>query len=290
MRAADLFPASLRGPVTRTVSRLKYERYRLIPVRRPSGVDNVFHCCVQKTASQWIRKIFSSVELYRYSGLRPFHYQTLLLDGYDRRRLCERAFSDPFPRRTVVTPLYVDFASYRSIPKPMEYRTFFVLRDPRDVVVSSYYSAKYSHPVMGNVDSVRETLRTCSEEDGLLRTIDSLRGFGLFDAVASWVREAASDPSVILVRFEDLIGPQSAGTFATCLTHLDILVPTETLQRVLERHSFRRLSGRNPGVEKASSHYRRGVAGDWRRHFTARVAEHFESAAGDLVSRAGYAS
>jgi hypothetical protein len=57
----------------------------------------------------------------------------------------------------------------------------------------------------------------------------------------------------------------------------------------LDRFSFQRLAGgRRPGEEDPASHYRRGVAGDWRNHLTPRHLVAFRERFGDLPERLGY--
>jgi hypothetical protein len=46
--------------------------------------------------------------------------------------------------------------------------------------------------------------------------------------------------------------------------------------------------GRKRGVEDTTSHYRKGVAGDWVNHFTPEHAEGFVARFGDLLIRLGY--
>src|SRR5436190_15938066 len=117
---------------------------RLIPGKKDSGAaveyrsssENIYHCCVHKTASQWILRILSAPETYRFSGLRAHAYQRELAGGADTRKVTERTFDKPFPRRTIVTPIYIDLKSFLAIPKPESFKAFFVMRDPRDILVS----------------------------------------------------------------------------------------------------------------------------------------------------------
>src|SRR5437773_8915442 len=90
---------------------------------------NLYHCCVPKTGSQWIGKILSDPIFYRYSGLEGYHYQTSLPGGHDSRKISDRSFAAPFPKGTIVTPLYISFDNFTSLPKPERYKAFFVTRE-----------------------------------------------------------------------------------------------------------------------------------------------------------------
>ena len=51
-----------------------------------SAAENIYHCCVHKTASQWIARILSAEETYRGCGLRTHRYQRELPGGADTRK------------------------------------------------------------------------------------------------------------------------------------------------------------------------------------------------------------
>ena len=240
-----------------------------------------------QTASQWIRSILGDALTYRSSGLAAYHYQSHAPGAADTRRITERTFNAPFPEGRIVSPIYVDYVNYAAFPKPLRYRTFCVARDPRDIVVSWYFSAKFSYRPMGELANKRGQLLELPTEDGLLVVIDYLADFGLFDALGSWTA-AKDDPHAILVKFEDLVGEASRQTFADLFEHLTIPLPATDLDDLLERYSFERLSGRARGNEDARSHYRKGTPGDWKNHFTPRVTDRLQAVAPDLAERLGY--
>lgn len=245
--------------------------------------QNLYHCTVQKCASQWIRLLLSDQLTFKYCGLTPYQYQQQLPGKFDPRKLTERRFASAFPFGTIATPIYVDFAGYASIPKPAHYKAIFVMRDPRDVVVSWYFSAKLSHKAQGDLERVRQDLLRLDEADGLRYAIDYLADFGLFAAQRSWADAPANDANVLLVRFEDLIGPEQLAEIERLWTHCDIRMPCTDVDELLTSQCFERLSGRRRGDEDARAHFRKGVAGDWRNHFTDAVHARFHETAGDVL-------
>jgi Sulfotransferase domain len=250
---------------------------------------NLYHCCVHKTGSQWIRSILSDPIVYKYSGLKGYHYQSGLAAGNDSRDISHRTFTEPFPRVTIVTPLYLFFGNFTTLPKPENYKAFFVMRDPRDILISWYFSMRYSHIILGNVPKLRATLDRMSFDDGILFAMDHLNRSGHFQLLASWIDAPRTDPNVLLVRFEDLIGSASEEVFGKLFEHCDILMPRKQLCVLLAKYSFRALSGRRPGQEDTKHHYRKGISGDWRNHLSDSLATRFKKLAGNLVSRLGYA-
>ncbi|MSQ93999.1 MAG: sulfotransferase [Gemmataceae bacterium] len=258
------------------------------PILYRSQNQNIYHCTVQKCASQWVRAILSDPRIYRSCGLSPYRYQDHLPGQHDPRKLTERRFEQALPEATIVTTIYIDYEGFASIPKPASYKAFFVMRDPRDVLISWYYSSKISHPLQGELGRIRQNLNRLSEQDGILYCIDYLDEFGLFAAQRSWVGAASEDANVLLVRYEDLIAEEAMATFEQLLRHCDIRVPGAGLAAILRAYRFEELSGRQRGEEDRSAHYRKGVAGDWRNHFTPAIAARFEKVAGDLLSLWNY--
>lgn len=264
-------------------------RVRLTRVARRSGLRNVFHCCVHKTGSQWIRKVLADPEVYRATGLRTYAYQPRLSAAQRNRRYPDIGFDRAFPARRIVSPLYIAYEAFEAMPKPEPWRAFFVSRDPRDVVVSWYFSTISSHPTGNNpgMQRTREQLLALDEEAALVASIRHLGDYGLFDALRSWVD--VDDPHVLVVAYEDLIGEDANRGWGRLLDHCDVALGPDQRRALLDRYSFRSLSGRDPGNEDTGSKLRKGVAGDWRRHFTPAVAEAFAAKAGGVVPPAGLA-
>ena len=249
---------------------------------------NIFHCTTQKAGSQWIRMILSDKRVYAYSGLNYFDYEASLPGGLDPRPITERTITYPFPRRTIATPLYIDYKGYKMIPKPEESKAIFIARDPRDLVVSEYFSLRYSHVPMGDIDSQRRQLNARSESEGLLYVLKYLNSYGTFACQRSWIEEENTDPEVFIVRFEDLIADHSVPIWKKIFEHFDIQVPENIQSQLLQDYSFEALSGRRRGTEDTQSHYRRGIHGDWKNYFDEQLVKEFKQLTNDLVVRLGY--
>jgi Sulfotransferase domain len=260
---------------------------RFVPVQHRSDAENVYHCCVWKTASQWIRNVFSATDVYRYSGLLPYAYEQH--EGRDYRALQERTFDRPFRQRRIITPLYINYGSFAGLPKPGNYRAFFVARDPRDLVVSHYFSSKFSHVKNQGVLKERSRIADLPERDGMVVHLRYMAERGIFDALRSWVEHSHADPRIRIFRFEELVGPDQLGCMAQLLNHCDIRVPREKLKAILDRLSFERLSGgRKPGEENKHHKYRSGKHGDWMRYFDDTVTNAFDEVAAELPRTLGY--
>ena len=243
---------------------------------------NVFHCCVQKTASQWIASIFNKSKLLDGTDFEVYDYYKEAMQGQDE-------FVSPRPN-AILTPIYASYSTFQQIPKPEQYKVFMVIRDPRDIVVSWYFSATLTHKTKGNdvLHGLRQDLKSLTLEDGLIFSIEKL-GY-LFENLRSWQEAESKDARVKLFKYEDLTQENQFSTFKSLLEHCEILVSDDALQAALAQYSFKRLTRRQLGQEDVSSHFRKGMEGDWMNYFSEVVSQKFSSAADSLPTDLGYQS
>jgi hypothetical protein len=173
-------------------------------------------------------------------------------------------------------------------------RGFHMIRDPRDIIVSGYFSHRYSHPEVfpkasrfgTELPPHRAELAALDIDAGLSREIEFSGQF--IDAMATW---NYAQPHIFEVRMEDVIEDPLAH-WTAIVAHLGWPRPPSDpafLAKVLERHSFRRLAGgRDRGDLDITHHYRRGVAGDWRNYLTSDHLAQIRRRYDDLVERLGY--
>jgi hypothetical protein len=253
--------------------------YKRSKVRQRSPSDNIYHCCTQKTASQWFRAIFNDPAFYAHTGLE--------IEPYRELGLRQAAFDGPFPKRKIVTALYISYPTYLSIEKPKNYKTFFVLRDPRDTVVSWYFHGKNSQSTIAPMPELKRNLTRLDLRDGLKYMIDKLEEFGSFEAQRSWL-EVESRPDIQLFRYEDLSG-DNPGFLRRLFRYLDVDMPEEDFRALTSRHTFKKHSGgRDQGEEDQFAHSRKGIVGDWKNYFDDDVIEHFRNVTGDTLELLGY--
>ena len=257
-------------------------------VEAQSRYTNIYHCCVQKTASQWLRRIFADQTVYRYSGLR-WEYFPAWMDTSTLRPIIQDPPSRGFPEGRIVSPLYMTHGTFASMEKPDEYRVFFVKRAPRDIVVSFYFSTLHAHLENDYISRTREKLRKGGEEEGLIAAIDELEEF-LFPSLRSWERAKENNASVTVWKFENLTSTENRHeSLRELLNELDISVPARKFDDLMERYAFKSLSGRSKGEENLNSSFRKGVHGDWQNHFTPSVQEHFAEKTDNIHELLGYA-
>jgi hypothetical protein len=202
---------------------------------------------------------------------------------------------------------------------------FHVVRDPRDVLVSGYFSHKNSHPTDNwpELEAHREALQSVSKEEGLLKEIEFSRPF--FTAMREWdydqdhvlelkMENLTQDPDTQFRRVLGHLGLYETGQAAGLLQrgrqygnrliyklHHEVPLPLprqitkeraihpDVLDAILEAHRFEKLTGgRSKGKSNPDSHLRKGQPGDWENHFTDRIHRAFETEYGDIVDTLGY--
>jgi len=95
-------------------------------------------------------------------------------------------------------------------------------------------------------------------------------------------------PGVTPLRYEYLLQDCEDALSQALREHLGEEPDLDRVRWATEKFSFSRMSGRKPGQENRRSLFRKGVAGDWRNHFTREAAQVFEHYCGDTLRRLGY--
>ena len=275
-----------------------------------------------KAGSTWIlglvRAVCSEV------GIRHAHFHSPRMFDFNLRKTIDTRELD------LVSYTMADIRFVEPILRNL--KGFHVIRDPRDVVVSAYFSnlSSHSNQFWPELTLYREQLAEISKDKGLLLTMEHLRclkvdgeEFDLFDLMGNWDYSLSN---VMELKFEELIS-NPYGKFLEILRFLGILdesriglkaVPGYFFRQMLARaarrtriplritpvssgisawralsivyeHDFPRLSGgRKPGEENVKHHYRKGIAGDWKNHFTEEHKRFFKQNYNRLLVKLGY--
>lgn len=204
------------------------------------------------------------------------------------------------------------------------FRAFHVIRDPRDTIVSAYFSHRNSHPFPGQSDWARhqQRLRSVSRDEGLLYEIEFSERY--LSQLRTWDFEL---PQVLELKFEEitaspydtflravgfigLLDEQADSTLLSLMRRVPVYVlnrmhtrhpvaapfrfvkqgvPGDELVRIVYGNRFVKASGgRALGEEDPNAHYRKGVPGDWVNYFRPAHRLAFVERYGDLVERLGY--
>lgn len=160
--------------------------------------------------------------------------------------------------------------------------SYFIFRDPRDVVVSHVFyvtemETRHVHhdyyTSLPDFDS-RLKVSILGRPDADIEFLNITERFAPY---LGWLDQ----PSVLTLHFEDLIHDRS-GTLNRILDHFLARVPLQTArQRILEALE----SSINP---QRSPTFRSGKTGEWKKYFTEEHKKIFKEVAGDLLVKLGY--
>lgn len=162
-------------------------------------------------------------------------------------------------------------------------KTIFLIRDPRDIVVSeSYYVLRKTDHPNHAIYAQQDTFSDCislsirGHEDPRVLSIGEI--LRLFEG---WLYS-----DVLVVRFEDLIGPQGNGrrdkqhqVLRSIFEYLGFTVDSGTVKTL----ALKTFSNKSPT-------FNNGKGGRWRKYFTPEITEQFKETVGDALVRYGYES
>lgn len=241
--------------------------------RRPRGPAYVY-LSFHKTATQFTERVLRSV--CRYHRLRAATFDS-------RHRTVEAAVLS----RTDFL-LLTDYSSEMIDLAALDVRGVRVIRDPRDTLVSMYFSHRSSHALNHEeIAQNRQALADLDVSDGL----DYLmRNASFFKRIVReldvWLPE---DHGYYETTFERLTRDPRA-EFAAILEALGLPLEDADLEAILAENSFSALQDEwaedHPGAD--TNHYRKGVAGEWRRYLIGDAKESFRARYGSLLVRLGY--
>ncbi|HAT66576.1 MAG TPA: hypothetical protein DCS66_18610, partial [Flavobacteriaceae bacterium] len=220
-------------------------------------------------------------------------------------------------------------AEYETVKKiEGPFKGFHVIRDPRDIVVSSYFSHLETHSdyMWPELNDYRAELKSLDINEGIYATMRHLEAMKIdgepvpiFDCMGNW---NYNNKDILEIRFEDItrnpfieipIIFDHLGLLATswksvpnssikqpireAISRLKVrkfdgkreTIPLETLLYFIYKHDFYfKSKGRDKGKNDVKSHYRKGTSGDWKNYFTEEHKKHFKERYGDLLIQLGY--
>lgn len=246
--------------------------------------DNLVLVIPHKHGSTWLFKVFTDQRMLSALGMEAGRDIEPLSKGgpwsYDWPAEVRLA-----PGELAYTRLLAPEQLGRAEALASNHRTLYVHRDPRDVIISHYFSLRFSHGLRGNIDRIRDDLRGMSFSEGLRHVIGLNLKIRRYEMQRRWQNHP--DPRILRVRYEDLILDPLPGLIRAC-RHFGADVAPELLQEVLEEYSFEKISGRKLGQVDVFAHQRSGLPGQWKLYLDPPAVELLRKEAGGLIEQLGY--
>lgn len=194
-----------------------------------------------------------------------------------------------------------------------DFKGIHLIRDPRDVIVSGYYSHLKTHPTEKRPDILefRNKIKDLPLDVGIQMEMD-FSSERLRD-METW---SYDNPSILELRFEEFTqkpnwnevfsflnltsSKTSSYHWKKLINKLnnkkllpfrfeEINIPSEVLNQIPEKFAFKKLSGgRETGEIATNSHYRKGKAGQWREAFNEEHKVYFKEKFPQLLETLGY--
>ena len=238
-------------------------------------IANIITACSPKAGSQWMKALMDHPVVRAHTGL--FTLPELEFKPYLKR---------PFPAGTYVPGFGWSYEDYVRMPKPLPHRLIYMFRDPRDMIVSGYYSAIKTHRKLNSqeLEGYREKLRSMSFDEALLDLIAASGPYLL--SAASWAN--ADDEAVAKFHLED-VAANPREHVIRMLAHCGVELSDNELGIVLGDVSRDSLQAKDLAQRKdGESHYRVDQK-TFRDVFKPEHYEAMDSVAPGLLAQMGYA-
>ncbi len=175
----------------------------------------------------------------------------------------------------------------RDMLQRLEYKTVFMIRDPRDVVISNaFYITKLKRHFLNerfnqDMSTLDERIMACIT--GLPATESSSGLISIGQRITNYVGWK-DDPDTHLCRFEDLVGANGGGSDETQRREIESIA--NHINRTLSPGDVQRIARKTWSQD--SSTFRKGVIGDWKNHFNDAHREAFKRVAGQEIVDLGF--
>jgi hypothetical protein len=228
---------------------------------RSPGFPSVFAFSLHKAGSTLFNQVLA--DLGRAAGIGVVCIPTQLF----RQGILDDDFphlpAEFFQRTGYIYCGYRAFPQGFEIPEELIENSGLLVRDPRDMLVSMYYSFTGRHAMaQTDPESCRriEEIRRREREYGLGRYV--LRNAGTVEAEFQSYRASLSRLKVW--RYEDVVFDKTRWV-RDIAAHFQIELPTEQLDQIATKHDVR------PQAESPHSHIRRVTPGDAREKLSPRT-------------------
>lgn len=252
---------------------------------------NIVVCGYPKSGSTWATRLTAQLLDCPSAGYWGFDGKTLVTEGQSR----DSSFT-----------CFKSHSHYDELAKDKEeiFKIIYIIRDPRDIVVSGMFHFNFPAPlllkflkVLPLPVKIRDVLKSLSARSKsntykIKRMIRMLTTGDKNIAHCQWalddhINSFLGKPEVLIISYEALL-KESLTEAVKILHHCQNDKPQEQIVEDLNAQSFEKKKGSlKPGSDKAK-HLRKGVSGDWVNHLSIKDTKKIESLCKNEVFKKRY--
>ncbi|MBN1952339.1 MAG: sulfotransferase domain-containing protein [Bacteroidales bacterium] len=230
-----------------------------------------------KSASTFMSHIIN--EFANSSDMVHINFETYIAELYNAS---DRFFKSPkFMRRAFISRGYIygSFRQYIQIPELDKYRVIVLLRDPRDVLTSLFFSHRYSHPVINLkfFKKRRESLQYDIDQYAL----ENAQEFK--EVYSDYITRLLPMTNVKLFRYEDMIANFDSW-LRELVSHCELPYNEALIKKIVAETNFE-VNG-----EDIFSHKRNVKAGDHLNKLKSTTIEELTNIFDEELKVLGYKS
>lgn len=248
---------------------------------------SIIHFSVNKAATQYIKRVLQhcarhcglvNVGIHDYAFQAQFPY----LDSLSPQEM--QRYQHIFRPQGYCYAVFGGMIE--GVPELERYRQVLVLRDPRDVLVSSYFSVAFSHVAPGEGSDKREEFaqmraraQTSTIDDYVLA--ESHRVLGNYERYKRLLIDRY--PTAYVTKYEHMT-EDFAGWLNALLEYCELDVSADLFANLVQEHEAKR-----PRQEDTQRHTRKGRPGDHREKLLPDTIAQLNAKFGDILAALDYA-
>lgn len=246
---------------------------------------SIIHFSMNRAASQFVKRLLCRCA--KANGMTPVHLNEFA-------RATELPFFDHMPAeqfqayRQAFKPVGYCYSAFGGFVRGIEdldrYLVVLVLRDPRDMLTSRYYSTAFSHSLPTNPSKAaefvefRNQVRSMTVDEFVLKEKDHY-----CQRYRVYIEELENRKNVHVTKYEDMIGDFETW-FDGLLSFCALKIGDDERKRLIDETT----KSQKPS-ENQKKHKRQVIPGDHRRKLKPETISALNADLGDILSRYGYA-
>lgn len=247
---------------------------------------SIIHFSMNKAATQYVKNILQ--EVATTNGMTPvslnefaFHSNIPFLDHLSAKEM--EQYKHVFKSRGY---LYSAFGGMiENINDLEDYLIVLVIRDPRDILVSGYFSMAYSHPEPSKLGSKYEGFmekRNKAQKTSIDEYVksESSKVYSVFERYNDLLLTRRSN--VYVTKYEDMISD-----FQEWLTNL-INYTGLDISDDLKNDFINKHSGLKPKKENKAKHIRKGTSGDYQQKLNEETVQFLNAKFSAILEQHNY--